>query len=119
MAHPRRKAHTHNGFGHFDIAGPELEPLKQFYATIFGWDVTPQGPGYAMVATPEGGPNGAIVETPSASLTFGVVVPDLEGALAKAEAIGGRILLPKTDNGWVKKAQIADPAGNVLTLIQG
>jgi predicted enzyme related to lactoylglutathione lyase len=119
MAHPERKQHIPNGFGHFDIAGPELEPLSRFYATLFGWDVTLQGPGYAMVATPEGGPNGAIVETPTASLTFGVVVPDLDGALVQAEAEGGKVVLPKTDNGWVKKAQIADPAGNVLTLIQG
>ena len=36
-----------------------------------------------------------------------------------AAAEGGRVVLPKVDNGWVKKAQIADPAGNVLTLIQG
>ena len=119
MAHPQRKAHTHNGFGHFDIAGPELAPLASFYGRLFGWDVTPRGPGYAMVATPEGSPNGAIVETPEASLTFGVVVPDLDAALRLAAEQGGTVVLPKTDNGWVKKAQIADPAGNTLTLIQG
>ena len=119
MAHPQRKTHTHNGLGHFDIAGPELAPLASFYSTLFGWDVTPQGPGYAMVATPAGGPNGAIVETETASLIFGVVVPDLDRALTQATAQGGKVLLPKTDNGWVKKAQIADPAGNALTLIQG
>jgi hypothetical protein len=26
--------------------------------------------------------------------------------------------MPPTDNGWVVKAQIRDPAGNLLTLIQ-
>jgi predicted enzyme related to lactoylglutathione lyase len=119
MAHPARKQHVPNGFGHFDIAGPELAPLSRFYSTLFGWDVTPRGPGYAIVATPEGGPNGAIVETPEASLVFGVVVPDLDGALKAAVAEGGSVVLDKTDNGWVKKAQIADPAGNLLTLIQG
>ena len=119
MAHPQRKPHTPNGFGHFDIAGPELAPLGNFYSRLFGWDVTPRGPGYAMVATPEGGPNGAIVETPEASLVFGVVVADLDDALKTAVAEGGKVTLPKTDNGWVKKAQITDPAGNALTLIQG
>lgn len=119
MPHPQRKPHTPNGFGHFDIAGPDLAPLGAFYAKLFGWDVVPQGPGYALVATPEGSPNGALVETPDASLTFGVVVPDLDSALRLAATEGGRVTLPKTDNGWVKKAQIADPAGNVLTLIQG
>jgi len=119
MPHPQRKPHTPNGFGHFDIAGPDIAPLGKFYATLFGWDVTPRGPGYAMVTTPEGGPNGALVEEPEASFTVGVVVPDLDQALALAAEQGGRVLLPKTDNGWVKKARIADPAGNALTLIQG
>ena len=119
MPHPARKTHTPNGFGHFDIAGPELAPLASFYQKVFGWDVTPRGPGYAMVATPDGSPNGAIVETPEASLTLGVIVPDLDAALSLATAEGGAVVLPRTDNGWVKKAQIADPAGNVLTLIQG
>ena len=119
MAHPARKQHTPNGFGHFDIAGPDIAPLSAFYANLFGWDVTQRGPGYAMVATPEGSPNGAIVEEPAASLTFGVVVPDLDAALRLATEQGGAVLLPKTDNGWVKKARIADPAGNALTLTQG
>jgi predicted enzyme related to lactoylglutathione lyase len=119
MPHPQRKPHTANGFGHFDIAGPDIAPLSRFYVTLFGWEVTPRGPGYAMVATPDGGPNGAIVEEPQPSLTFGVVVPDLDRALTMAAEGGGSVLLPKTDNGWVKKARIADPAGNVLTLIQG
>jgi predicted enzyme related to lactoylglutathione lyase len=119
MAQPQRKTHTPNGFGHFDIAGPDIAPLTSFYSALFGWEVTPQGPGYAMVATPGGGPNGALVETETASLTFGVVVPDLDRALALAASHGGSVVLPKTDNGWVKKAQIADPAGNTLTLIQG
>jgi len=113
-----QKPHSINGFGHFDIAGHELEPLQRFYTALFGWDVTPRGPGYAMVATPAGGPDGALVETPSASLIFGVVVADLPTALELAEQQGGQVVLPATDNGWVKKARIADPAGNVLTLIQ-
>src|SRR3954466_2732798 len=102
MAHPQRKPHTPNGFGHFEIAGPELAPLTKFYSALFGWEVNPAGPGYAMVATPDGSPNGAIVETENASLTFGVVVPDLDGALLAAAREGGAVLLPKTDNGWVK-----------------
>ena len=119
MGFPARKPHTLNGFGHFDIAGPDLAPLVGFYGKLFGWEIAPQGPGYAMVATPEGSPNGAIVETEQPSLTFGVVVPDLDAALLSAVEHGGKVVLPRTNNGWVSKAQIADPAGNVLTLLQG
>ena len=113
------KTHTLNGIGHFDIAGPDLAPLSTFYSTVLGWQVTPRGPGYAMLTTPEGGPNGALFEAETASLTIGIVVPDLTAALSSAEANGGSVAMPLTDNGWVKKAQVRDPAGNLLTLIQG
>lgn len=112
--------HPHRPFaiGHFDVAGPDLARLAPFYAEVFGWQVAPRGPGYAQVQTPEGSPNGALVEQPEAALTLGIVVPDLDGALAQAEARGGRVEMPATDNGWVRKAQVRDPAGNLLTLIQ-
>lgn len=113
------KAHVANAIGHFDIAGPDIVPLKQFYAGLLGWRISDRGPGYAMVETPEGGPNGALVEAESASLTLGVVVPDLDRALAATAELGGAVTMPKVDNGWVKKAQVRDPAGNLLTLIQG
>lgn len=113
------KPHSLNGIGHFDIAGPDFGALQSFYSGVLGWQVTPRGPGYGMVATPEGGPDGALVEAETASLTLGVVVPDLETALAAAETKGGAIAMPAVDNGWVKKAQVRDPAGNLLTLIQG
>ena len=113
------KAHPMNGIGHFDVSGPDIEALRSFYAGVFSWDVTPRGPGYAMMATPEGRPDGALVEAETAMLTVGVVVPDLDKALATAEQQGGAIAMPVTDNGWVKKAQVRDPGGNLLTLIQG
>lgn len=113
------KSHTPNGIGHFDIAGPDLETLCAFYAGVLDWEVTPRGPGYAMIATPAGGPDGALVEAETASLTLGIVVPDLARALELTEGGGGTIAMPIVDNGWVRKAQVRDPAGNLLTLIQG
>lgn len=113
------KAHSMNGIGHFDVSGPDIEALRTFYAGVFDWDVALRGPGYAMVATPEGGPDGALVEAESGALTVGVVVPDLNKALLAAEQRGGTVAMPVLDNGWVKKAQVRDPAGNLLTLIQG
>ena len=113
------KPHTMNGIGHFDVAGPDIAALQGFYAGVLGWQITPRGPGYAMLATPEGGPDGALVEAEVAALTIGIVVPDLDKALSDAEAKGGAVAMPAVDNGWVKKAQVRDPAGNLLTLIQG
>jgi predicted enzyme related to lactoylglutathione lyase len=107
-----------NGIGHFDIAGEDLERLGAFYAAVFGWQAQPQGPGYALLKTPDGSVQGALVDAEDASFTVGIVVPNLDAALAAATQSGGQVVMPRTDNGWVTKGQIADPAGNRVTLIQ-
>jgi predicted enzyme related to lactoylglutathione lyase len=107
-----------SSIAHFDVAGPDPAALHRFYGGVFGWEVAEQGPGYALVRTPGGGADGAVVEADDASLTIGVAVEDLGAALAAAEALGGEVVMPATDNGWVVKGQVADPAGNVVTLIQ-
>lgn len=120
MSNERYKA---NAIGHFDVAGPDIEQLGNFYSSVFGWQVDPRGTGYAMLKTPDGTPGGALVETveigQAASITIGIVVSDLDKTLQAATESGGNVVMPKTDNGWVKKAQINDPAGNCLTVIQG
>lgn len=112
------REHIENAIGHFDIAGPDAEVLGGFYGTVFGWRIDPQWPGYALVDTPQGTPGGAIVEAESAALTIGVVVPDIDAALAAAAANGGSVAMPATDNGWVRKGVLVDPAGNRVTVIQ-
>ncbi|MBT9455893.1 MAG: VOC family protein [Burkholderiaceae bacterium] len=107
-----------NGIGHFDIAGPSLAVLAPFYEAVLGWSVQPRGPGYAQLQTPPGSANGALVEAQSPSITLGVVVPDLAAALEQAQRQQGGVTMPITDNGWVRKAQVHDPAGNVITLIE-
>ena len=106
---------------HFDIAGttggPESEQHR-FYAGLFGWEVAPKGPGYALVSTPDGSPDGALIEAEQPSVTIGVAVDDLAAAVERAVDLGGKVTMPPTDNGWVVKAQVSDPSGNVVTLIQ-
>ena len=109
--------HIINGIGHFDVSGPDAGALHGFYAAVFGWTALPKGPGYALLQTPDDSPNGAIVEAEAPAITIGVVVPDLDASLAAALASGGSVAMPVTDNGWVRKAVVADPAGNRITLI--
>lgn len=110
--------HIANSIGHFDVSGPDADQLHSFYSGVFGWAITTKGPGYALVETPAGSPNGAIVEAQNASLTIGIVVPDIDHAVAEAIAHGGQVAMPVMDNGWVKNAALLDPAGNRLTIIQ-
>ncbi len=106
-----------NGISHFDIVGRDEEALHRFYAEVFGWQVD-SGPGFALVRTPAGSPDGAIAEGEEPSLTVGVTVPDLDAALAAATEAGGGVAMPATDNGWVVKGEVTDPVGNRVTLIQ-
>jgi predicted enzyme related to lactoylglutathione lyase len=64
------------------------------------------------------GLRGSLVDAVAPQVTLGVAVADLDSAVAEAERLGGSVVMPPTDNGWVVKAQVTDPAGNVLTLIQ-
>ena len=103
---------------HFDIAGEPESAQHRFYAELFGWQVASQGPGYALVSTGDGGLRGALVESDAPSVTIGVAVDDLEATVERAVALGGTVAMPPTDNGWVVKAQVVDPAGNPVTLIR-
>jgi predicted enzyme related to lactoylglutathione lyase len=116
---PVSESHVINGISHFDVAGPDISVLGVFYSAVFGWSVEGKGPGYALVKTPDGSANGALVESEVSALTLGIVVTDIAEATTRAQRHGGAITMPVTDNGWVKKAQVTDPAGNILTLIQG
>jgi predicted enzyme related to lactoylglutathione lyase len=115
---PSTSPYIANGLGHFDVAGPELGPLSRFYASVFGWKIHAKGPGYALIETPQASAGGALVESDTSGITIGVVVPNLANALEAAQRAGGSTVMPATDNGWVKKAQVSDPAGNVITLIE-
>lgn len=103
---------------HFDVSGPDAAPLQRFYGELLGWGIDEKGPGYALVETPEGSPNGAIVASGAPSLALGVGVADLDAAVAEAVRLGGEVLSPPVDNGWVKKALVTDPAGNKVALIE-
>ncbi|WP_432971637.1 VOC family protein [Dactylosporangium sp. CA-233914] len=104
---------------HIDIHGGDEPAQHRFYADLFGWQVNAKGPGYALVSTPPGSPDGALVESEDApGVVFGVAVDDLDEAVERAVSLGGTVIMPPTDNGWVVKAQITDPAGNRVTLIR-
>ncbi|MFZ0169619.1 MAG: VOC family protein [Candidatus Dormiibacterota bacterium] len=102
---------------HFEILGPDDRSLVAFYHDLLGWPTDSQGPGYTLVH-PEGGPGGAIVESPDSRVTLGVTVADLDATVARVRDLGGQILMPPTDNGWVTRALVTDPGGNALSLIQ-
>lgn len=109
---------------HFEIVGEDGKKLHQFYRDLFGWQVDANNPmDYGAVSFSSSPLTGGISPTWGGSpsyVTVYVKVPDLAAHLAKAEALGGKVLVPPTDiPGGGSIAQFADPAGNRIGLLKG
>jgi len=108
-----------NGVGWFEIGTDDPAGAERFYGEMFGWafaDDEGSMP-YRIVTTPaSGGIRGGVFATggrlPNYA-TFYVVVPDTDEACRRAEAAGGKVLVPtqRTDNG-LTFAHLLDPAGS-------
>jgi predicted enzyme related to lactoylglutathione lyase len=101
---------------HVDISGSDEPAQHSFYADLFGWAVDAKGPGYALFRSPELA--GALIEADGPAVVLGIGVGDLAAAVARAVELGGTVVVPPMNNGWVTKAQVTDPAGNPVNLIQ-
>jgi predicted enzyme related to lactoylglutathione lyase len=114
---------------HFEIAGKDPKKLHDYYSELFGWEIDADNPmNYGMVAR-EGNVNaqgvgigGGISGGPEGypgHVTFYVEVPDVEGALAKAESLGGsRMMGPEKVMEGVEIGLFNDPEGHTVGLVK-
>jgi predicted enzyme related to lactoylglutathione lyase len=104
---------------HFEIGCRDKARAEQFFTNLFGWRMTPASPA-SMIDTGGGsGINGhitALGHEPHHYVTFYVEVDDLNAYLAKAEALGGKTLVPPVDLPTGSFAWFADPDGNTIGL---
>lgn len=114
---------------HVDISTKNQEESGKFYESLFGWKITPIPQfNYTTFATGEG-PGGGFMQIDQgmtadgqASASTGQVLvyvstDDIDASLAKAESLGGKTVVPKTEIptvGWF--GIFTDPAGNQLAL---
>jgi uncharacterized protein len=115
---------------HFEVTGSDAAKLRSYYGELFGWEFDADNPAdYGLVAREgntdsEGvGIPGGVGATPDGGaghLTFYVGVPDVEAALAKAEALGGgRLFGPAEVPGTgVVLGHFSDPEGHMVGLMQ-
>jgi uncharacterized protein len=109
---------------HFEIRGRDPARLREFYQGLFGWNMKSDNPlGITFIEAgiggPENGVGGAIVPGEEARLLIYVQVADLGETLGQAEAMGGRRVVEPFDvPGGPTVAQIADPEGNYIGLVQ-
>jgi uncharacterized protein len=108
---------------HVELPSVDLTQSGQFYAELFGWDIQPMPEfGYATFGA-EGGPGGGFPKIDgdlynANNVLIYVDTDDIEASLAKAEALGGSTIVPRTaipgDMGWY--AVFADLSGNHVAL---
>lgn len=108
----------------FEIMGGEGNQLEKFYGELFGWRIDSNNPmKYGIVDTGgQGSINGGVgaSQDGGARVSVYVQVQDLDAALAKAEMLGAKTVLPPSQvPGGPKLAMFADPAGNVTGLLLG
>jgi predicted enzyme related to lactoylglutathione lyase len=109
---------------HFEIRGRDAGRLITFYRELFGWSIdadNPMGYGFvqAGVGGPEAGVGGGITAGTEPRVVIFVQVADLQDSLARAATLGGsRVMEPFDVPGGPTIAQIADPEGNVVGLVQ-
>jgi uncharacterized protein len=96
----------------FDIAGEAA-----FYRDLFGWNVGPGMGDYEAWITDGQQPWAGVVraEGPGAWVPY-VPVADLDAAVERAIALGGRVVRTQQDGPAASSVLVADPAGAVLAL---
>jgi len=109
----------------FEIIGTDSNKLREFYADVFGWKLSPPAPemgNYSTLDNENQGIGGGIGQTfgdgPS-RVTIYIQVDDPQAYLDKVEQAGGKTLMPvsKVMEG-VTIAMFADPQGHVMGLLQ-
>ena len=119
---------------HFEIPAEDLDRAKNFYGSIFGWELQtmpmPGGGEYTSVMTTPvdeqtqlptepGGINGGMMQRDerTSSPVITIDVEDIDGALKDIESGGGSTVTPRTAiPGMGAFAYFKDPEGNVLGL---
>ncbi|HVX45372.1 MAG TPA: VOC family protein [Mycobacteriales bacterium] len=100
-----------NKVDYFEIGSPDPAGARAFYGGLFGWEIGAPSQ-YAMVEGDQGG-LWDTSETGGASWAiFYVHVDDVSAAIAKAEELGAKVVVPLVDNGNIEFAHLTDPQGN-------
>ena len=110
-----------------DLTVPNAEEVRDFYMNVVGWTFSGMDmDGYEdFVMTPPVGTEavgicferGANKGTPPVWMIY-VAVPDVESAMQKVEANGGKVLRKPKEGSSHKYAVIQDPAGAIMALFE-
>ena len=106
---------------HVEFSALDREASVKFYADLFGWKIEsiPEM-NYATFEPGEGvggGLNPVQDENPAGTVIVYIGTDDIDASLAKAQKLGGKAIVPKTEipgMGWF--GIFLDPTGNKIGL---
>jgi predicted enzyme related to lactoylglutathione lyase len=108
--------------GHIEFAGTDGAALKDFYGSLFGWEISRRDMGgfdYFDITTDSDFTAGIRHEPEGcAEIVVYIRVEDVDGSVATAQALGAGVRIPPMDYGDLRFALITDPQGNPVGLTQ-
>jgi predicted enzyme related to lactoylglutathione lyase len=109
------------GIVHVEFSANDLQSAAKFYGDLFGWKIEHIPEMNYATFDPEEGPGGGFNpvsdSNPAGTVLVYVGTDDIEGSLARAESLGAKTIVPKTEipqTGWF--AIFIDPTGNQIGL---
>jgi predicted enzyme related to lactoylglutathione lyase len=125
---------TRHSIVHIEISTSDGQASAEFYHGLFGWKIeahplptdpdrkvwqyTPrEGPGGLFLELSDGKEDGRLV-APGDVLVY-VTTDDVAGTLARAEALGGKVVIPSRENtAGMSWGMFTDPTGNRIGVVQ-
>ena len=107
---------------HFEVVGKDGSKLQKFYGDLFDWKINADNPmNYGIVDNGGEGINGGVGQAPDGQghVIWYVQVDSIDDCLKKAEGMGGKTAMPRTEMEMVTFGMLADPEGNVVGLVEG
>ncbi|MBY5921037.1 VOC family protein [Ferrimonas balearica] len=107
---------SHHHINYLELPASDLDPVKAFFSSVFGWQFTDYGPDY--VAFENAGLAGGFFRAPLASRSEqGAALPvlysqELEATQQAVEAAGGKLHKPIFAFPGGRRFHFLDPAGN-------
>jgi predicted enzyme related to lactoylglutathione lyase len=106
-----------NHINYIEFKARDLEKIKQFYTTAFGWTFTDYGPSYASFS--EGGLDGGFEKTDAEIVNGTLIVlyhKDLKLIKQKIIEAGGKITKDIFSFPGGRRFHFTDPSGNELAI---
>ena len=113
----------------YELMTTDAEGAKAFYEPVVGWTITTSHGGdlnYGFIANPDGSMTGGLLPLTAEMQAGGahpawagyIGVDDIDAAIPAAQALGAKLLMPKTTIDVGSFAMVADPAGAPYYLMQ-